>query len=428
MFSFFCPCPKGLEITLYNELQTLANSKHNISQIKSSSGGVAFNGDISSCYAVNLYSRIASRVLLHIKTAHYKTEEDIYNLARKQAWYNYFSAHQTMRLDINAHHSQVKSLNFVNLKVKDAICDAFRDKYGQRPSIDTENPQVRIMTFLDKISCHLYIDTSGEALFRRGWRQQIGEAPIKENLAAGILYLSNWKIDTPLLDPMCGSGTFLIEALHMALNVPPGANRNFAIEKLKLHNPTAWQPLKVIANKNRQNALTSEITYISGSDISDKMLSLSHENAARAGVKLNIKIGDVRNIEKPHEIGTLIVNPPYGERISVRGQTPRVFVRNANNNHDVQQNMANTNNDISTNIEKIIPKDGPISEEDKSFYIEWAANLKKNFTNWQVCILSADLALPQHLRLKPKRKIELYNGNLDCRLFIFDMIQGSMRN
>jgi len=413
MLSFFCPCPKGLEETLEKEILTLSNNpKYNIIGVKLMSGGVSFKGDMLSCYAVNLFSRIASRVLLYINSAPYQTEDDIYYFTKKQLWDSYFTYKDTIRLDINATNSHVKSLNFINLRVKDGICDAFRARNGLRPSVDTENPDVRIMTFLNKNLCYLYIDTSGDALFRRGWRKEIGEAPIKENLAAGILYLSNWKIGQTLFDPMCGSGTFLIEAMHMALNVPPGANRNFAFENLKIHKPTLWQQLKVFANQQRQTALHTTLDYITGSDISERMLSSANENAKRAGVKLNVKVEDVRTVNKPSETGILIVNPPYGERISVRGVAPKVFIR------------GQTPQPTATDK---IEKAEETSQKEKDFYSEWASNLKKNFTNWQVYILSGDLELPTHMRLKPKKKIPLFNGNLDCRLFAFDMVDGSMR-
>ncbi|MFM2345192.1 MAG: hypothetical protein RLZZ210_1805 [Pseudomonadota bacterium] len=420
MLSFFCPCPKGLEEVLTNELLQLTQDypKYNINSVKKMSGGVAFKGDMLSCYAVNLFSRIASRVLLLINTAPCRTEDDIYFFAKKQQWDTYFTARQTIRLDINAHHSSLTSLNFVNLRVKDAICDAFRSKVGIRPSVDTENPDVRIMTFLDKNMCSLYIDTSGDSLFKRGWRQEIGEAPIKENLAAGILYLSGWYKDTSqaLLDPMCGSGTFLIEAVNMALNVPAGANREFGFETLKIHQTSLWQQLKVFANKQRQNALSTQINYITGSDISEKMLAMAEQNAHRAGVKLKVQVSDARSIEKPSASGILVANPPYGERISTRGAAPKTFIKNKDG---IVQRPADDTSEEQKNQEHLA--------KDQAFHSEWASNLKKNFSGWQAYILSADLELPSHMRLKPKQKIPLFNGNLECRLFAFDMIDGSMR-
>jgi putative N6-adenine-specific DNA methylase len=437
MLSFFCPCPRGLEFVLFQELENLAysNKQYNITSIKCMSSGVSFKGDMLSCYAVNLFSRIASRVLLHINSSPYRTEDDIYHFSKRQQWDAFFTARQTIRLDVNAHHCPLKSLNFVNLKVKDAICDYFRAKTGSRPSVDTENPQVKIMTFLDKTMCSLYIDTSGDALFKRGWRKDIGEAPVKENLAAGILYLTNWRPETTLFDPMCGSGTFLIEAIHMAVGIPPGANRNFGFEVLKVHQPSLWQGLKVFANQQRQKGLKTNITYVSGSDISEKMLATSRNNAERAGVSLSLELVDVRKVIKPSDSGILVANPPYGERISMRGVAPKSFIRGANNanananaiiesNKEHEYSDNNLEDSQDRNITEVIP---PISLEQKEFYSEWASNLKNNFNNWQVYILSADLDLPKHMRLKPKQKIPLFNGKLDCRLFVFDMVQGSMR-
>jgi putative N6-adenine-specific DNA methylase len=424
MLSFFCPCPKGLEVVLYNEICALSLQypNANIQYIKLMSSGIGFKGDMLACYTVNLYSRIASRVLLHVNSAPCRTEDEVYEFAHKQMWADYFAVHQTLRLDINAHQSTFKSLNFINLRVKDAICDYFRTKTGKRPSIDTIQPEIRVMVFLNKNVCSLYIDTSGDALFRRGWRQAIGEAPIKENLAAGILYLSNWHKDMtqPLYDPMCGSGTFLIEAMHMALNIAPGISRHFGFEDLKIHQSNQWQQLKLFAQKakytqvNNQNKLS--IDYIIGSDISERMLNLAQENAERAGVALNLELMDARSVCKKYAKGILIANPPYGERISMRGAAPKVFTKNRDGSI------------VKPIIEKPSAENLEVSDaQQQAFYSEWASNLKKQFSDWQVGILSADLDLPKYMRLKPKQKIPLFNGNLECRLFMFDMVDGGMR-
>ncbi len=429
MLSFFCPCPKGLEVVLYDEVCALSlKYPHaNIQSIKLMSSGIGFKGDMISCYVVNLYSRIASRVLLYVNSSPCSTEDEVYQFAHKQMWADYFAVHQTLRLDINAHQSTFKSLNFINLRVKDAICDYFRVKTGKRPSIDTIQPEVRVMVFLNKNVCSLYIDTSGDSLFRRGWRQAIGEAPIKENLAAGILYLSNWHKDMtqPLYDPMCGSGTFLIEALHMALDIAPGISRHFGFEDLKIHQSNQWQQLKLSANKAKHTQVQAtqqqnkpSINYVIGSDISERMLSLAQQNAERAGVHLNLELMDARTVSKKYEKGILIANPPYGERISMRGSAPKVFTKNRDGS------VVNSTMDKQTIVDEYVDSDA----QQQAFYSEWASNLKKQFSNWQVGILSADLDLPKYMRLKPKQKIPLFNGNLECRLFMFDMVDGSMRN
>src|SRR6202000_3256135 len=178
--------------------------------------------------AANLYSRLASRVLLKIAHRPYRSEQDIYALALEQRWEQWFSAHETLRVDVTAIKSPLRSLEFTTLRVKDAICDRLREKSGARPSIDTAMPDVRVFAVRNANT-----RTSGDPLFKRGWRLDKGAAPLRENLAAGILRLTGWTPGTPLFDPMCGSGTFLAEAAQTALNIAPGAERRFGFEKLK---------------------------------------------------------------------------------------------------------------------------------------------------------------------------------------------------
>ncbi|BDW10177.1 hypothetical protein PSHI8_02590 [Polynucleobacter sp. SHI8] len=188
-------------------------------------GGLEVIGGLELAMAINLHSRIASRVLLQLMHGPYKKEEDIYTAANKISWEDWFTTDQTLRVDVTAQKSNLNSINFITLRIKDAICDRFREIKGKRPSIETAVPDVRVMAFLDPTHMTIYLDTSGEALFKRGWRDEKGAAPLKENLAAGILALTGWQADTPLFDPMCGSGTFLIEAAQIAKQIPPGAIR-----------------------------------------------------------------------------------------------------------------------------------------------------------------------------------------------------------
>ncbi len=181
--------------------------------------------------AANLHSRLASRVLLKIAHRPYRSEQDIYALAVEQRWEQWFSANETLRVDVTAIKSPLRSLEFTTLRVKDAICDRLREVSGARPNIDTATPDVRVFAFLTATDCTLYLDTSGDPLFKRGWRLDKGAAPLRENLAAGILRLTGWSAGTPLHDPMCGSGTFLAEAAQVALDIAPGAERRFGFEK-----------------------------------------------------------------------------------------------------------------------------------------------------------------------------------------------------
>ncbi|PCH54519.1 MAG: RNA methyltransferase, partial [Burkholderiaceae bacterium] len=239
--AFFVPCPRGLEPALAEELREIARYPAVVAAApfevhREVPGGVTFSGEMAAAYAVNLHSRIASRVLLRVAQRGYRHEDDIYSLVRQQRWEQWFSPDETLRVDVTAHKSPLRSLNFTALRVKDGVCDAMRERLGARPSVDTVSPDVRIYAHLTETDCTVYLDTTGEPLFKRGWRMEKGEAPLKENLAAGILRLAGWtagQTDRPFFDPMCGSGTFLVEAAQVALGLAPGAARTFAFEWLK---------------------------------------------------------------------------------------------------------------------------------------------------------------------------------------------------
>ncbi|MEI7427797.1 MAG: THUMP domain-containing protein, partial [Betaproteobacteria bacterium] len=248
---FFIVCPRGLEAPLYQEIEhVIAQCKdaqlHTQLGLEASqsqalqkafasaqlgqlplkpSGGLEVTGGMELAMAINLYSRIASRVLIQLIHTPYKKEEDIYATANKISWEDWFTTEQTLRVDVTAQKSNLNSINFITLRIKDAICDRFREIKGKRPSIETATPDARVMAFLDPTHVTIYMDSTGEALFKRGWRDEKGAAPLKENLAAGILALTGWQADMPLFDPMCGSGTFLIEAAQIAKQIPPGAIR-----------------------------------------------------------------------------------------------------------------------------------------------------------------------------------------------------------
>jgi putative N6-adenine-specific DNA methylase len=214
MPDFFAPCPRGLETVLHQDLEALGAQN-----IRSTEGGVDFSGDWALCYRANLESRIASRILWRIKETQYRTEQDIFEAAFQLQWQRWFDVTHTIRVNTTAIRCPLKSLEFITLLVKDAVCDRFRAHCNERPSVDTVEPDVRIHVFIEDSKLMLYLDTSGDALFKRGVRSHTNIAPIRENLAAGILRLMNWQPGTPLLDPMCGSGTFLIEAAQMSLNI-----------------------------------------------------------------------------------------------------------------------------------------------------------------------------------------------------------------
>lgn len=363
--------------------------------------------------AANLHSRIASRVLLKIAERAYRNEQDIYALAAEQQWEAWFSAKETLRVDLTAIKSPLRSLEFATLRVKDAVCDRLRQVSGARPNVDTVQPDVRVFAFLTANACTLYLDTSGEPLFKRGWRLDKGAAPLRENLAAGILRVAGWTPGTPLYDPMCGSGTFVAEAGQMALGIAPGVERRFGFEKLKQYDVSAWQAMKVEAldAKRAVRAATTDALQIFGSDISGDMLEKARANLARAGLPaIALKQLDARVMTPPTSTpGIVIANPPYGERIEVRGRGPRGEIREREH-HD------------GDGFRRAQP-DAP----DAEFFQAFGDALKKRFSGWHAFVLTADRKLPGLMRLRESTKTPLFNGALECRLFRFDLVTGSVK-
>ncbi|WP_441295247.1 THUMP domain-containing class I SAM-dependent RNA methyltransferase [Massilia mucilaginosa] len=391
MPSFFCPCPRGMEAALAEELGEIALTSTTMKVHNQVPGGVHCSGDQTDAYRINLHSRIASRVLMRMAHASYANENDIYDLVLAQPWEDWFSVDHTIRVDVTAVKSPLRSLEFTTLKIKDAICDRFRDQFDKRPSVNTREPDMRIVGFLDNRNFTVYLDTSGEALFKRGWREETGDAPLRENLAAGMLRVSGWKPGTVLFDPMCGSGTILIEAAQMVQGIPPGARRRFAFEKFHNFVAAPWQDMK---NAIKPLPLPSEPT-IFGSDISGDMVAMTRHNLKIAGILFDVPLKQIeaQEVKAPTEQpGILLTNPPYGERIGVRGDST-------------------------------IPAD----DMSVAFYSALGTTLKQRFAGWTVFLFTADLTLPKLLRLKEARKTPFFNGALECRLFRFDMVAGYNR-
>jgi putative N6-adenine-specific DNA methylase len=389
--SYFCPCPRGLEAALAEELGEIAQQGTTLKVHNQVPGGVHCSGALADAYRINLHSRIASRVLMRMAHASYANENDIYDLALAQPWEDWFGVHHTIRIDVTAIKSPLRSLEFTTLKIKDAICDRFRDICSERPSVDTRTPDMRIVGFLDARNFTLYLDTSGEALFKRGWRLDTGDAPLRENLAAGLLRVSGWKPGTVLFDPMCGSGTILAEAAQMLAGIPPGARREFAFERFNGFNAKEWLAIK---GSVKPNPLPDTPT-IFGSDISGDMIVMTRNNLNKAGITFEIPLKQIeaQEVKPPTDTpGIILTNPPYGERIGVRGDSTI------------------ENDEMAT-----------------AFFSAFGTTLKQRFAGWQVFLFSADLGLPKLLRLKEARKTPFFNGALECRLFRFDMVAGFNR-
>ena len=382
MEKFFASCPRGLESLLVEDLTAVG-----VMDPQAIPGGVHFSAEWPACYAANLHSRIATRILWRVAHGRYAKEDDIYKLALDTAWPSWFAAGQTIRVDVTAVKSPLKSLEFITLRIKDAICDRFRADTGKRPSVDTREPDVRMHGFITADECTLYIDTSGAPLYQRGLRQKTVDAPLKENVAAGILRLSGWQPGTPLLDPMCGSGTFLLEAAQMALCIAPGAGRDFGFQRLKNFQLGVWKNLLDKAMDAEKPAANAQIY---GSDISPVAVRAALANLDRAGLlpAVTLSTGDVLEIDAPANYGKtsgiMIANPPYGERLSEL-------------------------------------------DELAAFYPLLGSALKRNFAGWNCYFLTADMRLPKLMRLTPSKKTPLFNGAIECRVFEFKMVAGSNR-
>jgi putative N6-adenine-specific DNA methylase len=380
-----------MEAALAEEIGEIAQHSTTLKVHNQVPGGVHCSGSLVDAYRLNLHSRIASRVLMRMASTSYTNENDIYDLVLEQPWEDWFDTDHTIRVDVTAVKSPLKSLEFTTLKIKDAVCDRFRDQFNKRPSVNTREPDMRIVGFLDQRNFTIYLDTSGEALFKRGWREETGDAPLRENLAAGLLRVAGWKPGVPLFDPMCGSGTILVEAAQMVQGIPAGARRRFAFEKFNDFDRQAWQEMK---SAIKPNPLPTEPT-IFGSDISGDMVAMTRHNLKVAGVLFEVPLKQIeaQEVKAPTEQpGILLTNPPYGERIGVRGDST------------------------------MAPDDMAVQ-----FYQSFGTTLKQRFAGWTAFLFTADLSLPKLLRLKEARKTPFFNGALECRLFRFDMVAGYNR-
>jgi putative N6-adenine-specific DNA methylase len=378
MERFFATCPRGLELLLAEELRQL-----NAERIHAAGGGVQFVGDFLLCSQVNLESRIASRILWQVAGDHYRNEDDIYRTAFALPWTDWFDPARTIRVDVSATKSPLTSLNFVTLKIKDAVCDKVRRLSGRRPSVNTRQPDIPIQGHLTDRDFTLYLDTTGEPLFKRGQRMAAGEAPLRENLAAGILRLAGWVPGIPLLDPMCGSGTIVMEAALMALDIAPGLGRHFAFEKFKDFDRRHWREL-CQRSVSRQKLRAPLAIY--GSDLSGDVLKAARANLMAAGLEkiVSLERANVLELAAPAKEGIIVTNPPYGVRLGE------------------QQALA-----------EFYPKLGDV--------------LKKQFIGWRAYLLSADMRLPKLIRLAASKRTPLFNGALECRLFEYKMVEGGMR-
>ncbi|MDD5001282.1 MAG: THUMP domain-containing protein [Thiomonas arsenitoxydans] len=424
-------------------------------------GGVAVRTGFAHAMRLNLYSRLAQRVLVLLSYTEYRSEQDLYRAASEVAWERWFTPRESIKVEITAQHSPLTSLNFAALKIKDAVCDRFRSVAGGvRPDVNTQWPDVRLYAHLTTDSASLYIDTSGEPLFKRGWREDKGDAPLKETLAAAMIAASGW-LDgegdlQPLYDPCCGSGTILIEAAQMACNMPAGGQRRFAFEKYVPHRKADWDAIKQEAADAVVMPDAGQQPIIFGSDVAHRMVDFAQRNAERAGVAgvIEFRGGDALQRMPPIPVGegggVLLLNPPYGERIEVAGvaaagrsgreDAHKHQEKSASSPYQTSANSYEDDSEVgdepshSAGLSSATPQQGrfgarelPQTEGAGEFFNQLASHWKKNYAGWTAWVLTPDLKLPGKMRLKETRRVPMWNGPIECRLFRFDMVKGSAR-
>jgi putative N6-adenine-specific DNA methylase len=370
---FFATTAKGVEEVLAAELVRIG-----CSDVSAESGGVRFGGGLEACYRANLWLRTASRVLMPLAEFPCETPDDLYRGVRQIPWSNYLTPAMTLAVDCNLRDSALTHSGFVALKTKDAIVDELRDRLGTRPSVDTKDPDLRVNVRLFRNSCTLSLDTSGSPLDRRGYRLERHEAPLKENLAAALVEFSGWDGSTPFVDPMCGTGTIVIEAALKGLNAAPGLLRaGFGFQRWPGFDRMLWSRL---VKEARQARLAELPAPVIGSDISHSAIAMAHENARRAGVGELISLGrlPIAEMVPPPGPGVLVLNPPYGKRLGEE-------------------------------------------EALKPLYKEIGDVLKQRCKGYTAHLFTGNLQLAKSVGLKATRRIVLYNGPIECRLLKYEM-------
>jgi putative N6-adenine-specific DNA methylase len=411
--TLFLPCAGGVEGFLADEVHGLTGLAGD--DLLTLRGGVRVRGDWATALRLNLHSRLAQRVLIELAEGPYRDEHDLYRLAEGVAWEDWFTPRQTFRVDVTAQASPLRSLNFAALRIKDAVADRFRQRAdGLRPSVDTHAPDARVQAHLTPDRAQLYIDTSGEPLFKRGWRQDKGDAPLKETLAAALLAACGWwppaerrVASVPLYDPCCGSGTIVIEAAQLALGLPAGGQRRFAFERLRPFDGAEWNDIK----KESAKDLPTTAPLVYGSDVAHRMVDFAQRNAERAGVARAVQLrgGDALQRQPPTaHSGVILMNPPYGERIATAGVAGR------------GREAFQTGTLARQRTEGSAADDPEVNAGDE-FFARLSAHWKTHYAGWTAWLLTPDPKLSARLRLKETRRVPLWNGPIECRLLRFDL-------
>jgi len=369
--AYFATTAKGLEEVLAGELRSLGAA-----DIRPKSGGVHFCGSQADGYRACLWLRTANRVLQPLGSFSCRTPEQLYDGIRSFPWETFVTPAMTLALDASTRDSALTHSRYVALKGKDAIVDRIRDWCGNRPDIDPVAPDLPVNLHLSGNQCTVSLDLAGVGLHRRGYRLERTIAPLRETLAAGLLLLSGWDGTTPFVDPMCGSGTLPIEAALLATRTAPGLTRSFAFQKWPGFDARSWQALRDAAHQQRRQVLAPVV----GADRDQRALQIAQDNAARLplGPAITWRQADFAALAPPAGSGTLLVNPPYGERL---GDSKALG--------DLYRSIGDT--------------------------------LKQRWTGWTAWLFTGNMTAAKQLGLKASRRIPLWNGPIECRLLRYDL-------
>lgn len=368
----------GLEHILADELNALGAQK-----VERLNRAVRFQGDKTLIYKANLWCRTALRILIPIHHYSARHKKQLYNGVQRYNWNELLEPTNTLAIDTTLQNTYFTHSKFVSQQIKDAIVDQIREKKGSRPSVDLTNPTLRLNAHIYKNNVTLSIDTSGNSLHRRGYHMHSASAPLNEVLGAGMIQLAGWQGQSPLIDPMCGSGTIITEAAMIAANIAPGLNRSFGFENLNNFDKDLWLRLQ----KEAEGAKEQPPAYIEGSDQSAKAIRAARINLQSAGVHeyVTLKIRSFQKIQPPTEqAGLIIMNPPYGERLE--------------------------------------------KDDLPAFYEMVGDKLKQSFTGWDAWLLSGNPEAIKRLGLQTQNKFTLYNGQIECKYLHYPIYQGSKKN
>lgn len=376
-FSITATTFSGLEEILAFEIKNLGGGN-----IKTTRRAVTFEGDLGFLYKANLSLRTALRILVPIKSFRAANEKQLYSKTRKVNWNDYIKPDQTIAIDFAGNSDVFRHSQYASQVIKDAIVDRIRNDQGVRPSIDRNNPDIRINLLINGDKIVLSLDSSGSPLFKRGYRIETGIAPINEVLAAGILLAADWNGKGHYLDPMCGSGTFLIEAAMIACQIPPQLNRkHFAFMNWPSYDTELFHFIK----ETRINRIKNPEGEIIGYDTDIEVLEAAQKNINQAGLSdfITLKKQDFFESKKEHFPVLLVFNPPYNERIET-------------NNHAFYQKIGDT--------------------------------LKQHYPNTWTWFITSDFEALKHVGLRASKRIPLYNGKLECKLVKYELYEGSKKN